>query len=207
MCVRDVLDAATRSVHLPPPPPLPLKRLLRPSMGRFAALRRAAIPVRLDGLVEQGPALARWSLPSLRERFGDRVISVIPTNDGRLVSDVRNGVEFETVRFGDYVDLVQRGERPQSYLAAPAHTWLPELIDDFPPPVYCSNAPWQNTRFWLSAAHTSAPLHRDVAENIFFQLVGRKRFSSLSTHGCPLAVLEPAQFGVAELQPLRPREA
>jgi hypothetical protein len=176
MCVRDVLDAATRSVRRPPPPPSPLKRFVRPSMERFAALRRAAIPVRLDGLVEEGPALASWSLSSLRERFADRVISVIPTNDGRLVSDVHNGVEFETVRFGDYVDLVERGERPTSYLAAPAHTWLPELIDDFPPPEYCRNAPWQNTRFWLSAAHTSAPLHRDVAENIFFQLVGRKRF-------------------------------
>ena len=176
MRVREVFDAAIRRVRLPPPPPSPLERLFRPSMERFATLRRAAIPARLDGLVEKGPALARWSLPCLRERFADRIVAVIPTNDGRLISDVHHGVEFETVRFGDYVDLVERGERPTSYLATPAHTCLPELIDDLPPPEYCRKAPWRNTRFWLSAAETSAPLHRDVAENIFFQLAGRKRF-------------------------------
>ena len=173
--VREVLDAITRSVRLPPPPST-LERRVRPSMEQFAALRRAATPVRLDGLVEKGPGLAKWSLSSLRERFADRVISVVPTKDGRLVADVDNGVQFGTVRFGDYVDLVERGERPPCYLAAPAHTWLPELLADFPPPEYCRYAPWLNSRFWLSAAHTSAPMHRDVAQNIFFQLVGRKRF-------------------------------
>ncbi|MBI3784750.1 MAG: cupin-like domain-containing protein [Deltaproteobacteria bacterium] len=129
----------------------------------------------LDGLMADWPN-RKWSLAGLRERFGDRLISAIPTTNGRLNSDIRTGVQFEAIRFADYVDQIERGERPDYYLAAPGDVWVPELKQEIRTPEYCRDAPWQNSRLWVSAPDTSAPLHRDVAENIFFQLVGRKRF-------------------------------
>lgn len=107
------------------------------------------------------------------------------TNDGRLRPDVRTGIAFGTVRFGDYVDQLERGDRPDAYLIAPGDAWLPELNDDVRPPEYCRDAAWRNSRFWLSASQTSTPLHRDVAENIFFQLSGRKRFYLYSPAATP----------------------
>jgi hypothetical protein len=159
-----------------PPRPPALERVTRPSPAEFRAFRRRGQAVLVDGLADDWPARTTWTLARLRERFGDRQISVIPTEDGRLRMDVDSGVAFATMRFGDYVDVLARGERPDCYLIEPGTRWLPELADDVRVPDYCRHAPWQNTRFWLSAADTGAPLHRDLAENLFFQVVGRKRF-------------------------------
>lgn len=130
----------------------------------------------LDGLVDEWPARADLTLDRLRERFGDRTLPVLHTRGGDLVCDVDKGVSFDTVRFRDYVDRVSSGEAVETYLAAPVATWLPELARDLPAPIYCRDAPWQNMRLWLSAPGTTVPLHHDVAQNIFCQLVGRKRF-------------------------------
>lgn len=154
-------------------------------MERFAAFRRASLPVRLDGLVAKWSGRADWSLAGLRERFADRMISAIVTKEGRMCRDPRTGLEFETIRFGDYVDRLERGDWPSLYLAAPGDTWLPELNDDVRAPEYCRDAAWRNSRFWLAAPQTSTPLHRDVAQNIFFQLAGRKRFYLYSPAAAP----------------------
>jgi hypothetical protein len=175
-------------------------------MQRFAALRRASRPVCLDGLLDERTTAANWSLTRLRERFGDRVISVIPTTNGRLRCNTRTGVTFETVRFGDYVDRLERGDRPDAYLAAPADTWLPELVADVRPPAYCRDAAWHISRFWLSAAQTSTPLHRDVAENIFCQLVGRKRFYLYSPAASPWLYSHPLRSALPNYSSFDPEQ-
>jgi Cupin-like domain len=145
-------------------------------MAVFAALRRTGRPVLLDDLLEDWPRRAEVSLPRLRERFADRRLPILSTKGGRLECDVNTGVAFDTMRFGDYIDRLTNGERIDAYLASPVDSWLPELKEDMPPPIYCRDVPWRNARLWLSAPGTSVPLHRDVAQNIFIQLVGRKRF-------------------------------
>ena len=145
-------------------------------MERFAVFRHASRPVLLRGLLDDAARRDYWSLPSLRQRFADHVVSVIPTKDGRISLDVQTGVDFETVRFGDYLGHLERGDHLEAYVVAPADTWMPELNDGVRPPEYCRDAAWRNSRFWFGPARTSVPLHRDVAENIFFQLMGRKRF-------------------------------
>lgn len=175
---RDVLDLVTRAARgfRPPASPTEIARTRRPSLDEFAAIRRAAVPVVIDGLLDDWPARHNWTLESLRARFADRRVPIIPLDDGRMVKSVRSGVQFDTMRFGDYIDCLERGQRPDAYLIAHGGAWLPELQDDICQPPYCGNATWKTTRFWLSSAQTAAPLHRDVAENIFCQLIGRKRF-------------------------------
>jgi hypothetical protein len=174
---RDLFDAVTRAArrHRPPPRPAPPERLHRPTLEEFATARRAARPILLDGLQDEAQR-GRWTLPALRERFSDREVSVIETSEGRIRKDARTGLDFDTVRFGDYADAVERGEALHSYVAVPPRGWLPELDGDFGLPLYIRDAGWTNSRFWFGPAGTSVALHRDVAENIFFQLMGRKRF-------------------------------
>jgi hypothetical protein len=145
-------------------------------MDTFRALRRVGRPVRLDGLLEDWPRRTDLTLERLRERFADRRLPILSTDEGRLACDVDRGVAFDTVRFGDYLDRLTSGKAMDAYLASPVDSWLPELTEDMPPPIYCRDVPWRNARLWLSAPETSVPLHHDVAQNIFIQLVGRKRF-------------------------------
>jgi Uncharacterized conserved protein len=175
---RDLFDHLLRVVRQGRAPQLgaPVQRVSKPSLSSFTALRKERRPVLLEGLADDWPAHTNWTLPSLKERFGNRDVAVIPTDDGRVCSNDRVGIPFETIRFGDYIDDLARDVRPHYYLVASPDVWLPELRDDVVVPEYCRSAPWRHSRFWLSAAHTSAPLHRDVAENILFQIVGRKRF-------------------------------
>ena len=179
---RDLFDGLLRTVRRYRPPP-PIPRLVRPSIERFEAFHRASLPLRLDGLVDDWPGLTNWSLPRLRARFADRKVSVIPTKQGRTKGDARTGIAHESVRFGDYIDRLERGVEPEGYLAA---GWLPELNDDAPPLDYCRDAPWQVSRFWLGAPQTSTLLHREMlVENLFVQLVGRKRFYLYSPAATP----------------------
>jgi len=171
------MDGLVRLARRGRPPELPaIERAFRPSPERFEIYRRRSVPVLLDGLADDWPARSNWSIARLRERFGDRPISVMETHHGRLCSDVNTGVAFQSMRFGDYLDVLEQGERPDCYLIEPGSGWIPELSNDVRMPEYLRKAPWRNTRFWLSAANTSGPLHRDLAENIFVQIAGRKRF-------------------------------
>ena len=160
---RDLFDGLLRAVRRYRPPP-PIPRLVRPSIDRFEAFHQASLPLRLDGLVDDWPGLTNWSLPRLRARFADRMVSVIPTKQGRTKGDARTGIAHESVRFGDYIDRLERGVEPEGYLAA---GWLPELNDDAPPLDYCREALWQVSRFWLGAPQTSTLLHREMlVENL-----------------------------------------
>ena len=194
---RDLFDALVRIVRRDRAPrPPAIERIPRPSIERFEVYRKRSVPVLIDGLSADWPARSNWSLARLRERFADRLISVIPTRQGRLCTDVDTGVAFRAMRFGDYLDVLERGERPDSYLIEPGNNWIPELSDDVRVPEYCRNAAWRNTRFWLSAANTSAPLHRDVAENLFFQIVGRKRFFLYPPAASPWLYSNPFRSGL-----------
>ncbi len=207
MSGRSLLDACLRSWYRGrPPAPLPIERRHRPSLTEFAALRRAGRPVILDGLLDDWPAASAFTITGLRERFGDRELPVLKTEGGRLAVDVEKGVAFETLRLRDYVDRVLCGAPMDTYLATPLDTWLPELQAEMPPPRYCRDAPWKNPRLWLSAAGTVVPLHRDVAQNVFYQLVGRKRFLVYPPAAAPWLYSQPIRSALANYARVDPEQ-
>lgn len=208
MSGRDLVDAVVRVARRNQAPrPLPgLERAFRPSMPRFAAFRRAGVPFRLDGLGDARTSRTTWSLGRLQERFGERLISVIATKDGRLRYDERTGVSFETVRLGDYIERLARGDRPDEYVVAPGDTWLPELTADLEPPDVYRHAAWRNSRFWLSGPDTASPLHRDVAENVFLQLLGRKRFYLYSPAATPWLYSYPLRSALPNFSRFDPEQ-
>ena len=202
-----MFDGLLRIVRRGRPPAAPIiERARGPTLDGFAAMRKRSVPVILEGLSDDWPARVNWSLPRLRERFADRRISVIATQQGRLCADVDTGVAFHTRRFGDYLDVLERGERPNGYLVEPGSNWIPELRDDVRVPEFGQNASWQNTRFWLSAANTSAPLHRDLAENLFFQIVGRKRFVLYPPSASPWLYSNPLTSALPNYSRFDPEE-
>jgi hypothetical protein len=153
-----------------------IERIAPPSLAVFRREYQAPRrPVILTGLMEDWPA-RRWSIDHLRLRYGDRTVTAVPTRGGQVVHSARDGVPYEPIRFGDYLDMLEGEATATSYMIFPVSDVLPELMSEFVLPVYCRDAPWFRARFWLSPAETGSPLHRDAPDNLFAQIFGRKRF-------------------------------
>jgi hypothetical protein len=157
-----------------------IERISPPSLAVFRREYQAPRrPVILTGLMEDWPA-RRWSLDYLRSRFGERQVTAVRTAGGQVVHGAREGIPYDTIKFGDYLDMLEGEAPPTHYMVFPVSEVLPELMREFVLPDYCRDAPWFRARFWLSAANTSSPLHRDPPDNLFAQILGRKRFVLLA---------------------------
>jgi len=129
----------------------------------------------ISGVIDSWPARHKWSSDYLRNTFGDRSVPAIRDKPGVGQFDPKVGVHYESVLMRDYVDRVKAGDTAL-YMAFRVHEQLPELIDDIRPLGYHAHAPWIRNRFWYGAAGIKGVLHRDLPENLYAQIVGRKRF-------------------------------
>lgn len=153
-----------------------IERIKPPSLAAFRRdYQEPRRPVILTGLMEDWPA-RRWTLDHLRKRYGDRQVTAVRTREGQVVHGPKEGIPYDPIRFGDFIDELETSPAPGHYVVFPVSEVLPELIDEFILPEYCRNAPWFRARFWLSAANTRSPLHRDPPDNLFAQILGKKRF-------------------------------
>lgn len=132
----------------------------------------AAEPVIFAELMRDWPALGRWSIDYFRERCGDARVLVAETPRGRLAVSSR-GIPQATVRFGDFLDGLARGER-ERYLITPARDTLAPLLEDVRFPRVFQRARWRDIRLWVGPAGIRTPLHRDLPRNLFAQVFGEK---------------------------------
>lgn len=152
-----------------------IERTAPPSLATFRReYQGPSRPVIVTGLMDDWPA-RRWTLDSLRSRYGDRRVTAARVEQGQVSHSAREGIPFEGIRFGDYLDQLESGEAATRYMVFPISELLPELLDDLVVPEYCRDAPWCRARFWLSAARTGSPLHRDPPDNLLAQIFGKKR--------------------------------
>lgn len=177
-------------------------RIAPPSAAEFEAeFVRRSRPVILRGAIADWPAMAKWSLEYFARQLGDRELPVI-REKGRSHYDVGGGLHYERIRFADYCALLA-DERPHDlYLSVRVRELLPELFADIRHPVYAANAPWARSRFWLGAPDTKGPLHRDLPENLFAQIRGRKRFLLLERRLTGLVYRHPFYSGVPNYSPV-----
>lgn len=153
-----------------------IARIAPPSAATFRRdYQEPRRPVILTGLMEDWPA-RRWSMDHLRRTYGHRDVTAVRTKAGRVIHDARDGIPYDSIRFGDYLDMLEGPAPPSHYMIFPVSDVLPELMSEFILPEYCRDAPWFRARFWLSAADTGSPLHRDPPDNLFAQIFGKKRF-------------------------------
>ena len=156
--------------------PMSIERIKAPSLATFQReFQNRARPVILTGLMDDWPARS-WTLDVLRERYGHRRVTAVRTRDGQVVHGARDGIPYHSILFGEYLDMLESETLPSYYMVFPISEVLPELMREFVLPEYCRDAAWSRARFWLSAANTGSPLHRDPPDNLYAQIFGRKRF-------------------------------
>ncbi len=182
--------------------PTDILRIAPPSAASFDSdFVRASRPVILRGAITDWPAMKTWSLEYFKRQFGDRQLSVIRDKD-RSQYDTKGGMHYEQIRFADYCDLVADGKPHDLYMVVRVHELIPELFADIRQPVYSAGARWTRSKFWLGAADTKGPLHRDLAENLYAQIGGRKQFLLLEPRLTRMVHRHPLYSGVPNYSPV-----
>jgi hypothetical protein len=135
-------------------------------------------PAVIRGLREHAPTkVFDWSAEHFKQRMGDKVVPVMATRTGFL-SYERNFIDMP---FGKFVDRMYAPD-PESglryYFKNPTKLLPPEDDEQSPVPdlaVYTQKAVARN--LWISSSGLTVGLHFDPADNLNFQLRGRKSFT------------------------------
>jgi hypothetical protein len=192
---RDWILSVYRKIHRLHPGPGLVERRHKLSRDEFLREYYAANrPVIITGMMEDWPALSKWSLDYLAEAFGERVVEV---QMDRNAGDA--GARYETnsdrfarrIEFGEFIQKLRTaGVTNDFYLTANNNSSnraaLPELWDDIVqvPEYLRSDQP--GGFFWMGPAGTVTPFHHDLTNNLMAQVKGRKLLKIAPSWDIPL---------------------
>jgi len=152
-----------------------VERIAPPSAEEFR--RRyvdARTPVIIVGALEDWPARRSWSAEYLARTFGDRVIPVAGVAQRRVENYGATGIPYRAEALRQCIEHLQAATTDHGYAMFLLDESLPELKADLRTLAFAPPAPWSIYKFWMSAVDTRSPLHMDLPDNLFAQLVGRK---------------------------------
>jgi hypothetical protein len=154
----------------------PVDRIVPPSVEEFEAryISRSR-PVILRGAISDWPAITLWSRDYFMARFGDRQVPTLRAMNG-AVYDLEAGARYESIRLSEYVALLNADKPIDLYMTFRVQETMPELFDDIVRPAYCADAEWTSSKLWFAGPNAKSPLHRDLPENLYAQIVGHKTF-------------------------------
>jgi cupin-like protein len=137
-------------------------------------------PVVLEGVMDDWPALTRWTPAYFKERLGERMVEVQAQRTSDANYEINKDKLCREMRFGDYVDLVESIGSSNDYYITAKNSGknkdsLRELWDDIPAcPEYLRDDPQERGFFWYGPQDTVTPLHHDLTNNFMAQIRGRK---------------------------------
>lgn len=177
-------------------------RISPPSPAAFDSdFVRASKPVILQRAIDDWPALRKWSTEYFKREFGERELPIIHEKDGSHY-DAQSGLHYGRIRFGDYCDLLADDTPQALYMSVRVHEALPELFADIHRPAYMATARWTRSRFWMGGPGAKGPLHRDLPENLYAQVRGRKRFLLLDRRLTGMVHRHAFRSGVPNYSPV-----
>jgi jumonji domain-containing protein 7 len=166
-------------------------------------------PVVVEGGAASWPANQAWQPQRLRERLGGRRVKVASSeHDVFGYDEAAAAYDVEELDFADAADLITRA-RPSTrryYLMQQSIPRVfPELAADLPAPEYVGHAR-AHPHLWFGSEGNLTPLHYDMANNVFAQLHGRKRFLLFHPDDAPRLYPRPADSRHHNLSQLDPEQ-
>ncbi len=142
-------------------------------------------PVIITGMLEDWPARHKWNCSWFRETLAEREVEVQFGRERDADYEKNSIAHKKKIRFGEYIDLVERGPSNDFYMTAnndsANRVQLTELWQDILPlPDYLDPAASGAGFFWFGPAGTITPLHHDLTNNFMAQIFGRKRIKLIS---------------------------
>ncbi|MBW4556601.1 MAG: cupin-like domain-containing protein [Trichormus sp. ATA11-4-KO1] len=150
---------------------------------------KPAKPVIISGLIENWDAFGKWSLDFLQESAPEINICAKEFTNGTIKTN--------NFTLKEYTKIIKEFEIKNKYhenVASPPYchdiplfSLVPHLIRDvqFPTnylPKWYTEKWWRYCQFFIGASNSLTPLHFDclLTNNLFFQIVGRKKFTILT---------------------------
>ena len=167
-----------------------MNRLRAPEVPRRHRLSReefldgyysAGRPVIITGMMDDWPAMQRWSLDYFQHRCGERVVEIQFGREADAQYELRKTAHRRTMRFADYVDMVRHAERSNdfymtAYNEGKNRAALDELWQDIVQiPEYLDGQGATQGFLWFGPPGTITPFHHDLTNNFMAQVLGRKR--------------------------------
>lgn len=149
-------------------------------------------PVVITGMMDDWPALRKWSLDFFAEAFGDREIEVQFGRTGGDNYEVEREKYLHTLTMAEFVAKIRAaGTTNDFYLTANNNSRnksvLPELWDDIVQiPEYLDGRDRNSGFFWMGPPGTITPFHHDLTNNFMAQVCGRKRIKIAPSWDLPL---------------------
>jgi hypothetical protein len=158
----------------------------RPSIASDEFYERyycTATPLVLTDMTCDWPALSRWGLDDLRERFGDTEIEICSGRDADPTPDKNFEHHREQTTVAELVRRIESTTAPSNdfYLIANNRALddsaLRALLDDVVVPAFIAPELHEGSAsLWIGPRGTKTPMHHDQCNILFCQIVGRKRF-------------------------------
>lgn len=163
-------------------------------------------PAVFKGMVDDWPALAKWTLPFLSNNFGDCLIEIQENREKDSNYELNSLKHKKKVAVRDFIARVGEGRSNDFYMTANNHVFETEemgvlLTDIGSVPSYIVPPKERDRRWflWVGPAGTITPLHHD--ENIIFhtQIKGRKKWKLISPMDTPNLYNHKAVFSEVDI--------
>jgi len=148
-------------------------------------------PVVITGQMEKWPAVKRWTLDFLKEKYGKVSVEIQGkrTNDPNY--EMNSIAHKEMLPLGAFIDTIRDKTSNENYMTANNSSknadLLRQLMKDVSfPREYCQPDWAGRAFFWLGPAGTVTPLHHDLTNNFMAQVLGSKLVKLISPLQLPL---------------------
>jgi LPS sulfotransferase NodH len=156
----------------------------RPSRTEFCENYYSANrPVVLTDLMDEWPAMDRWTPDFLRTALRDEEVEIMAERNRDPIYETNAERHRRHICFRDFVDLVYSGAPTNDYYLVANNQFFRRsraqvLLQDFTPfPEYLDPARLDGQCFfWFGPEGTVTPLHHDPCNILIAQVTGRKRF-------------------------------
>ncbi|MBV8251646.1 MAG: cupin-like domain-containing protein [Chitinophaga sp.] len=144
------------------------------------------IPVVISGLSKDWPARDKWTWDYFKSIVGDKTVGVYNNTRADANTPVNGADDY--IKFGDYLDLIQKGPVALRIFLFNIFQHAPQLTDDFMWPEFLIKGLLKKyPMLFVGGAGSVAHMHYDIDLSHIFhtQFVGRKRVLLLENKQSP----------------------